>query len=126
MLVRKVAKEVRLGKILLPANVELLVPPLALHHDPNLWGQDAALFKPERFSEGVAKATNNNMAAFIPFGLGPRMCVGINFATIEAKITLSMILQRYSFTLSPGYVHSPFRLLTVRPQQGLQVILQSL
>ncbi|KAK9934978.1 hypothetical protein M0R45_022097 [Rubus argutus] len=126
LLVRKVAREVRLGKLLVPANVELLVPTLALHHEPQFWGQDAALFKPERFSEGVAKATNDNMAAFIPFGLGPRMCVGINFATIEAKITLSMILQRYSFTLSPGYVHSPFRLLTVRPQQGLQVILQSL
>ncbi|XP_061998663.1 cytochrome P450 CYP749A22-like [Rosa rugosa] len=43
---RTVAREARLGKLLLPANVELLVLPLALHHDPQLWGQDAALFKP--------------------------------------------------------------------------------
>ncbi|XP_061993014.1 cytochrome P450 CYP749A22-like [Rosa rugosa] len=125
-LTRRVAREVRLGKLLLPANVELLVPPLALHHDPQLWGQDAALFKPERFSEGVAKATKDNMASFMPFGLGPRMCVGINFAAIEAKIALSMILQRYSFTLSPGYIHSPSQLLAVRPQHGVRVILQSL
>ncbi|PRQ56633.1 putative 11-oxo-beta-amyrin 30-oxidase [Rosa chinensis] len=66
------------------------------------------------------------MASFMPFGLGPRMCVGINFAVTEAKIALSMILQRYSFTLSPGYVHSPSQFVTIRPQHGVQVILQSL
>ncbi|XP_062011152.1 cytochrome P450 CYP749A22-like [Rosa rugosa] len=126
LLVRKVAREVRLGKLLVPANMELLVPPLALHHETQFWGQDVGLFKPERFSEGVAKATNDNMAAFMPFGMGPRMCVGFNFAATEAKIALSMILQRYSFTLSPGYVHSPCPFLTVRPQHGVQVILHSL
>ncbi|XP_004309425.1 PREDICTED: secologanin synthase-like [Fragaria vesca subsp. vesca] len=126
LIVRKVAREVRLGNLLLPANMELLVPPLALHHEAQFWGQDAGLFKPDRFSEGVGKATNDNMAAFMPFGMGPRMCVGFNFATTEIKIALSMILQRYSFTLSPGYVHSPFQFMTLRPQHGVQIILQSL
>ncbi|KAB2624415.1 cytochrome P450 CYP749A22-like [Pyrus ussuriensis x Pyrus communis] len=125
-LVRETEKEVRLGELNVPANVQLRVPNLAFHHEPEFWGQDAQLFKPERFSEGVAKATNNNMVAFIPFGMGPRTCVGMNFAIIEAKIALSMILQRYSFTLSPGYVHSPINSLTVSPQHGVQVILHSL
>ncbi|ONH89957.1 hypothetical protein PRUPE_8G026400 [Prunus persica] len=89
-------------------------------------GQDVHLFKPERFSEGVAKATNNNIGALIPFGLGPRTCVGMNFGITEAKIALSMILQCYSFTLSPGYVHFPLHYLTVRPQHGVQVMLHSL
>ncbi|KAL6187844.1 hypothetical protein ACLB2K_039239 [Fragaria x ananassa] len=120
-IIRRVKKDVRLGKIIVPANVELQVPNLAFHHDPLLWGDDVHLFKPERFSEGVAKATNNNMVAYLPFGMGPRNCIGFNFATTEAKIALSMILQRYSFTLSPGYVHSPFRYITVRPQHGVQV-----
>ncbi|KAL6190203.1 hypothetical protein ACLB2K_036601 [Fragaria x ananassa] len=113
-IIRRVKKDVRLGKIIVPANVELQVPNLAFHHDPLLWGDDVHLFKPERFSEGVAKATNNNMVAYLPFGMGPRNCIGFHFATTEAKIALSMILQRYSFTLSPGYVHSPFRYITVR------------
>ena len=126
VLLRKVSREVRLGKILVPANVELLVPTLALHHEPQFWGEEVELFKPERFSEGIAKATNDNMAAFMPFGLGPRICVGFNFAALEAKMAMSMILQRYSFTLSPGYVHSPFQYVTVRPQNGVQVILQPL
>jgi len=123
---RKVERDVRLGKLTLPANLLLYIPTLAPHHDPKIWGEDVHLFKPERFSEGIAKATNNNIAAFFPFGIGPRNCVGLNFATTEAKIALSMILQRYAFTLSPAYVHSPFQLLTIRPQHGVQVMLHSL
>ncbi|KAL6195742.1 hypothetical protein ACLB2K_031360 [Fragaria x ananassa] len=116
LIVRKVAREVRLGNLLLPANMELLFPPLAIHHEAQFWGQVAGLFKPDRLSEGAAKATNDNMAAFMPFGMmGPRMCVGFNFATAEIKIALSMILQRHSFTPSPGYVHSPFQFMTLRP-----------
>ncbi|XP_040375368.1 cytochrome P450 CYP749A22-like isoform X2 [Rosa chinensis] len=119
-------RESRLGKLIVPANIDVVIPTLALHHDPQTWGQDVEVFKPERFSEGVAKATKDNMAAFIPFGMGPRICVGFNLATTETKIALSMILQRYSFTLSPGYVHSPLHFLTTRPQHGVQVMLHSL
>nr|POE95536.1 11-oxo-beta-amyrin 30-oxidase [Quercus suber] len=61
---RKVEREVRLGKLTLPANLLLYIPTLAPHHDPKIWGEDVHLFKPERFSEGIAKATNNNIAAF--------------------------------------------------------------
>jgi PHYB activation tagged suppressor 1 len=49
----------------------------------------------------VAQATQNDPAAFFPFGSGPLTCVVLKFATTEMKITLSMILQRYYFTLSP-------------------------
>ncbi|XAR65310.1 11-oxo-beta-amyrin 30-oxidase [Bertholletia excelsa] len=125
-LTRKVQNEVRLGELLLPANIHVFIPILSLHCNPQIWGEDANLFKPERFSEGVAKATNNNLAAFIPFGLGPRSCVGNNFAMNEAKIALSMILQRYAFTLSPTYVHSPAHILTVNPRYGLQIRLHPL
>ncbi|CAI0463234.1 unnamed protein product [Linum tenue] len=99
---------------------------MAIHHDPDIWGQDVHLFKPDRFSEGVAKATNNNPSAFMPFGMGPHTCAGFNFATNEAKITIAMILQRFTFSLSPGYVHSPFPVLAVRPEKGVQVIINSL
>lgn len=125
---RTVSREVRVGKLSIDpaANLELLIKPLSLHHDPEFWGQDVHLFKPERFSEGVVKATKNNPAAFLPFGMGPRKCVGFNFATTEAKVVLSMILQRYSFNLSPTYVHSPYEALTLCPQHGVQVMLHSL
>ncbi|XVE81365.1 hypothetical protein DITRI_Ditri15bG0057600 [Diplodiscus trichospermus] len=124
--VRKAEREVLLGKLVLPANMEFVIPNMALHHDTQLWGDDANLFKPERFAEGIAKATKYNAAAFIPFGLGPRSCVGMSFVTTETKIALSMILQRYTITLSPAYVHSPLLFITLQPQHGIQVILQSL
>ncbi|ONI06193.1 hypothetical protein PRUPE_5G046700 [Prunus persica] len=123
---RRVEREVKLGRLILPANLELAIPIVAFHYDSELWGQDVQLFKPERFAEGVVKATDENIAAFLPFGMGPRICVGLNFAITEAKIALSMILQRHAFTLSPAYTHSPSQFLTVRPQHEVQVMLHSL
>ncbi|MBA0585203.1 hypothetical protein Gorai_015987, partial [Gossypium raimondii] len=99
-LLRKGGSEVRLGNLVLPADIDILIANVALHHDPQQWGDDVHLFKPERFAEGVAKATNYNTAAFCPFGLGPRTCVGTTFALMEAKIAVSMILQRYTISLS--------------------------
>ncbi|WCJ22076.1 Cytochrome P450 CYP749A22 [Euphorbia peplus] len=125
-LVRQVEKGGRLGKLQAPSRMDILIPPLSIHHDHEIWGDDADEFKPERFAQGVAKATNNNISAFIPFGLGPRNCVGMNFAMTETKLALSMILQRYTFTLSPNYVHSPMSLIGIRPQNGLQIIFEAL
>lgn len=123
---RKVEREVRLGSMTLPGNMTIFMPILALHHDPQIWGEDVHVFKPERFAEGVAKATNNKAAAFFPFGLGPRTCVGLNFTTNETKITLSMILQRYKFTLSPNYVHYPSDIFLLTPKDGVKVVLESI
>ncbi|PPS05175.1 hypothetical protein GOBAR_AA15497 [Gossypium barbadense] len=121
---RTVAREVQLGKLVLPANIDILSLNIGLHRDPHLWGDDVNHFKPERFAEGIAKATNYTAAAFFPFGLGPRSCVGMTLATIETKIALSMILQRYTITISPTYVHSPIPILTIRPRHGIQIILE--
>ncbi|OVA11774.1 Cytochrome P450 [Macleaya cordata] len=126
LVTRKAAREVRLGELTIPANVELRISPTAIHHDPDLWGEDVHIFKPERFSEGVVKATNNNPSAYIPFGFGPRICVGFNFAYTEVKLVVAMILQRYHFTISSAYVHSPAIHLSTRPQHGLQIIFNKL
>jgi len=123
---RRVEREVKLGKLFIPAKTNVVLPILAINQDPEIWGQDVHFFKPERFAEGVAKATNSNITGFIPFGFGPRICVGLNFAANETKIALSMILQRYKFTLSPNYVHAPIQILTVRPQKGIQIMLSKL
>ncbi|CAN1136478.1 Cytochrome P450 CYP749A22 [Linum perenne] len=123
---REVVKEVQLGKLIVPKSTHIIIDTISLHKDPGIWGEDAHLFNPERFSEGVSKATNNNPSAFLPFGIGVRVCVGSNFSANEAKIALSMILQRYEFTLSPTYIHSPTSVITTRPQHGIQVILHAL
>ncbi|WRX14261.1 Cytochrome P450 - like 10 [Theobroma cacao] len=120
--IRKCEREVRLGKLILPANLNLFITNLAVHHDHQIWGDDSHVFNPERFSEGVAKGTNNNVATYFPFGIGPRTCVGFNFATVGTKVALAMILQHHTFTLSPAYVHSPVFHFTLVPQHGIQVL----
>ncbi|KAB1670382.1 hypothetical protein ES319_1Z171900v1 [Gossypium barbadense] len=125
-IIREVGREVQIGNLVLPANIDLYIANVVPQHDPQLWGDDVHLFKPERFAEGIAKATNYNAAAFCPFGIGPRSCVGMSFATMETKIALSMILQRYNISLSPAYVHAPISVLGIQPEHGIQVILKSL
>ncbi|KAI3953526.1 hypothetical protein MKW92_053869 [Papaver armeniacum] len=119
---RIVEKEVKLrvNKLIIPPNTEVIITPLAPHHDPEIWGEDVQLFKPERFSEVILTATRNKFG-FVPSG--PRNCVGMNFAVNQAKIALTMILQKYSLTVSPGYVLSPIHGLVSFPQHGLQLAL---
>ncbi|CAN4122021.1 unnamed protein product [Withania somnifera] len=123
---RKVKREVRFRSMTLPANMTIFMPILALHQDPQIWEEDVHVLKPERFTEGVAKATNKNAAAFFSFGMGHRTCVGLNFTTNEAKIALSMILQRYKLTLSPNYVYYPSDIFLLTPKDGVKVVLKSL
>lgn len=120
-ILRSVAKDCRVGDVLLPKGMQIQISPLVIHHDLSTWGEDAQLFSPERFA-----ASASGGASFLPFGVGPRLCVGQGLAMLEAKLALSMILQRYSFSLSPAYVHSPVSRLTCRPQHGIQGLLQKL
>nr|AMZ03388.1 cytochrome P450 CYP72A293 [Plectranthus barbatus] len=125
MLSRAVSKESRIGDVTLPAGVQVLLPTLLVQHDCKAWGEDAKEFKPERFSEGVSKAMRGQLMYF-PFGGGPRICIGQNFAMLEAKMALALILKHYSFQLSPSYAHAPHMLLSLHPQHGAPLILHAL
>ncbi|CAL5403810.1 unnamed protein product [Camellia sinensis] len=123
---RVVHDDMKLGGITLPKGVLLSLQVMLLHYDREIWGEDVKVFKPERFSEGVSKATKNNQASFFPFSSGPRVCIGQNFAMLEAKMAIAMILQQFSFELSPSYTHSPFTMGTLQPQYGAHLILHKL
>ncbi|XP_021718983.1 cytochrome P450 CYP72A219-like [Chenopodium quinoa] len=122
---RRIYKDTKLGKLSLPAGAIVTFPVLLAQRDKKSWGDDADDFKPDRFSEGIFKATGGSNS-FFPFGWGPRKCIGENFAMIEAKMALSMILQRFSFELSPNYVHAPMTVIFLQPQHGVQIILHKL
>ncbi|PRQ30804.1 putative secologanin synthase [Rosa chinensis] len=119
---RTTHKKTQLGKFSLPAGVQVGLPTLLIHRDKELWGDDANEFNPERFSEGVSKATKSQLS-FFPFGGGPRICIGQNFAMMEAKLALSLILLHFDFKLSPSYAHAPSAPM-IRPQYGAPIILQ--
>src|SRR4051812_14295983 len=122
---RRTYKKIELGGVTYPPNVMLALQLMFIHRDPAIWGDDAGEFNPGRFAEGISKASRDP-GAFFAFSSGPRNCIGQNFALLEAKVAISMILQRFSFELSPAYVHAPYTVLTLHPQHGVPVRLHRL
>ncbi|GFS37444.1 cytochrome P450 superfamily protein [Actinidia rufa] len=123
--IRRAKSDVELGAYKIPRGTELLIPILAVHHDQAIWGNDANEFNPARFSNGVACAAKHP-AGFIPFGLGFRMCIGQNLAILQSKLTLAIILQRFSLHLAPHYQHAPTVLMFLYPQYGAPIVFRRL
>ncbi|KAE8100167.1 hypothetical protein FH972_018092 [Carpinus fangiana] len=121
-LYRHTRQKTNIGGLSIQAGIDLALPVLLLHNNPNYWGEDAEKFNPERFSQGILKASKDQIA-FYPFGWGPRICIGQNFAMVEAKMALAMILQHFSFQLSLSYAHAPCPVVTLKPQHGAPIIL---
>jgi len=125
LLLRIIHKETKLGNLIIPAEVEIALLTILVHHDYELWGENAIQFNPKRFLEGISKVTKGQVS-FFPFGGGPRICIGQNFALIETKMALSIILQNFLFETSSSYAHAPCSIITVQPQFGTHIILHKI
>ncbi|CAK9209033.1 unnamed protein product [Sphagnum troendelagicum] len=122
---KEATMDMKLGDLHIPKGLNLYFPRLAIHHDSELWGADVHEFKPERFVDGIAKASKNPFA-FMPFSFGPQFCVGQGFALQEAKLVLVLVLQRFHFHLSPNYRHAPHDKVTLKPKYGVPMIVECL
>ncbi|GLU01181.1 hypothetical protein SLE2022_185030 [Rubroshorea leprosula] len=122
---REALEDVRIGNIAVPKGtcIWTLIP--TLHRDPEIWGTDANEFNPDRFSNGISKACKIPQA-YVPFGLGPRLCLGKNFAMVQLKVVLSLIVSRFTFSLSPVYRHSPTYRMLVEPEHGVHIRMQKI
>ncbi|KAK7340093.1 hypothetical protein VNO77_20787 [Canavalia gladiata] len=118
---REVFTEMKLGDHVLPKGINMWMFIPALHRDLDNWGEDAREFKPERFSGGVSAACKYPQA-YIPFGLGSRICLGQNFSNQEIKIVLSLLLFNFSFSISPNYRHCPFYNMLLMPKYGVKLL----
>nr|POE62591.1 cytochrome p450 [Quercus suber] len=83
-----------------------------------MWGPDAHKFNPKRFAHGIVWACKTPQA-YMPFGVGSRVCAGQHFAMTELKVILSLILSKFCFSLSPAYQHSPAFRLVIVPEHGV-------
>jgi cytochrome P450 len=91
------------------------------HRNPNLW-PDPERFDPERFAP--AAVAGRHRFAYLPFGGGPRICIGNGFAMAEAQVALATIAQRYRLRLAPGHAVEPIGLITLRPKNGIWMTLE--
>ena len=107
-----------IGGYVLPQGAYIQVFPYVTHRHPAFWEQPAA-FDPERFSEDAV--AGRPRFAYFPFGGGPRLCIGNQFALSESQLILATILARYRLQLIPGRVIEPLPLITLRPCQPLLV-----
>ncbi|XP_066314311.1 cytochrome P450 709B2-like [Miscanthus floridulus] len=123
---RGTGSDIQLGSLRVPKGTMLSIPIALLHRDKDVWGHDADEFNPARFEHGVSKGAGNTPNALLSFSQGPRACIGQNFAMLEARIGIAVILQRFSFELSAKYVHAPKEAITLMPRFGLPMILRNL
>lgn len=106
----------------IPAGTNVVIPIYVIHRHPNFWDRPEE-FNPERFAP--TQSADRHPFAWIPFGAGPRVCLGRDFALIEAPLVLAMTLQRCAFTPVPGRTVAPQLSSTLRPKGGLWVRLES-
>ncbi len=104
----------------IPKGTNLFISPYNLQNSPRYWPEPGK-FDPDRFDA----LTETQKSAYFPFGEGPRKCIGYRFAMMEIAILYSVILQKYAWTMAPGYV--PEKDITkslLLPKHGLPVTLR--
>ncbi|MFN8419732.1 MAG: cytochrome P450 [Anaerolineae bacterium] len=94
---------------------------IGMHHDPRFFPQPEK-FMPERFAPEHEK--NIPKYAYLPFGGGPRVCIGNSFAMMEARLILATLAQRFAPEVAPGFEVYPDRQFTLKPKYGMKMVIR--
>lgn len=118
---REAVEEDHVGEHVIPKGGLVLLLIYAVHRDPEFW-TDPEVFMPERFAPEFEKTRPKNV--FLPFGAGPRMCIGNNFAMMEIIMVLAKMVHHFDFSLVPGQEIEPQPMITLRPKNGIRLVLK--
>ncbi len=104
-----------------PANALVVTSPYVTHRQAAVW-REPETFDPDRFTE--ERVAGRPRFAFYPFGGGPRLCIGDQFAMTEARLIIASVAQRYRLRLVPGHPIVVEPGVTLRPKHGLMMKLE--
>lgn len=109
---RRVVAEDIIGGYRIPAKSTVIIVPYVLHRHPKYWS-NPEVFDPQRFNKNNAQ--KHHKYAYIPFGIGPRVCISKHFALLMMKTILPMILQRFELAIDPTLEIGLEPLITLKP-----------
>ncbi|MGD1073348.1 MAG: cytochrome P450 [Bryobacteraceae bacterium] len=104
--------------LLIPRGATVVVFIYGVHHSPRHW-ENPERFDPERFSKANEKL--HTPFTWLPFGAGPRGCIGGNYATLQIFMILSVLLRKYEFQLVPGQTIEARPMVILRPKDGIRM-----
>jgi cytochrome P450 len=118
MVDRMAVADDRAGDVAIPRGSTVIVFVYGAHHAPRYW-QSPESFDPERFTKANEKL--HAPFTYLPFGGGPRGCIGGNYAMLQILMILSVLLRRYDFQLTPGQTIEARPMVILRPKHGIRM-----
>jgi cytochrome P450 len=123
---RETIEEVDFGGVRLPKGEQVWSAPWVMHRDPRFWPEPTR-FDPDRWAKDVGglRASESEMqkrlprCVYYPFGAGPRLCIGMQFAQMEAVLALAVLAKKFRFTLASDARLIPTPSVTLRPKYGV-------
>ena len=118
MVDREAVADDRVGDLEIPSGSTVIVYVYGAHHAPQAWMEPES-FQPQRFARGSEKV--QPPFTYLPFGAGPRGCIGGNYAMLQILMILSAVLRRYDFELMPGQTIEARPMVILRPKHGIKM-----
>jgi cytochrome P450 len=123
MIGRQPREDTTLGRYKVSKREPIYVAIWCLHRHEKLWEEPNA-FDPNRFAPEKVKARHR--CAYLPFGAGPRICIGTGFATLEMTAILATLIRDFRFKTVPGHRMELDTSFTTRPKGGLPLLIEAL